>query len=357
MDLAKWTINNKLISTILIILTLGFGFLSYKNMARFEDPEFIIRTAQVFVLYSGASPLEVAKEVTEPLERAIQELQEVDTISSTSSTGLSEIKVEIKSEFSPTKSELQVIWTKLRNKINDTRPTLPPGTGTPQVYDDFGDVYGLSYLITAEGYSPDELHAYAKDLQSDILQVEGVAKVAMTGVQQEGIFVEIAREELASLGVSINNIYGILDEQNAVLSAGNTQIGDQRIFIDPTGEINSVDTIKNLLVSASGEGKTIYLKDIANVYRGFQSPATKLVRYNSKPAISLGVASVLGANVVKVFDRVDDKVKQTENLRPLGITVHEFYHQGKVVQDSVDNFVVNVLVALVIVMVTLLLFM
>jgi multidrug efflux pump subunit AcrB len=357
MDLAKWTINNKLISTILIILTLGFGFSSYKNMARFEDPEFIIRTAQVFVSYSGASPLEVAKEVTEPLERAIQELQEVDTISSTSSTGLSEIKVEIKSEFSPTKSELQVIWTKLRNKINDTRPTLPPGTGTPQVYDDFGDVYGLSYLITAEGYSPDELHAYAKNLQSDILQVEGVAKVAMTGVQQEGIFVEIAREELASLGVSINNIYGILDEQNAVLSAGNTKIGDQRIFIDPTGEINSVDTIKNLLVSASGEGKTIYLKDIANVYRGFQSPATKLVRYNSKPAISLGVASVLGANVVKVFDRVDDKVKQTENLRPLGITVHEFYHQGKVVQDSVDNFVVNVLVALVIVMVTLLLFM
>ena len=115
MDLAKWTINNKLISTILIILTLGFGFSSYKNMARFEDPEFIIRTAQVFVSYSGASPLEVAKEVTEPLERAIQELQEVDTISSTSSTGLSEIKVEIKSEFSPTKSELQVIWTKLRN--------------------------------------------------------------------------------------------------------------------------------------------------------------------------------------------------------------------------------------------------
>ncbi|WP_350609038.1 efflux RND transporter permease subunit, partial [Pseudoalteromonas sp. 41-MNA-CIBAN-0057] len=140
------------------------------------------------------------KEVTEPLERAIQELQEVDTISSTSSTGLSEIKVEIKSEFSPTKSELQVIWTKLRNKINDTRPTLPPGTGTPKVFDDYGDVYGLSYLITAEGYSPDELHAYAKTLQSDILQVDGVAKVAMTGVQQEGIFVEIAREELASLG-------------------------------------------------------------------------------------------------------------------------------------------------------------
>ena len=357
MDIAKLTIQNKLISVIIICLTIAFGFSSYQNMARFEDPEFIIRTAQIFVPYPGASPLEVAEEVTERLERALQELQEVDSISSTSSAGKSEIKVDIKSEFSKTKSELQIIWTKLRNKINDAKSSLPPGVGTPIVLDDFGDVYGLSYLLTAEGYSPDELHAYAKNLQSDILQVEGVAKVAMTGVQQEGIFVEIAREEVAALGVSINNIYSILDKQNTMVSAGNTQIGEQRVFIDLTGEIDSVDTIKNLLISATGDGKAIYLKDIANVYRGFQSPTTKLVRYNGKPAISLGVASVLGTNVVKVYDRVDAKVIEAESRRPIGIDVHEYYHQGEVVQASVDNFVVNVIVALIIVMVTLLIFM
>lgn len=357
MDLAKWTINNKLISIIIICLTLGFGFSSYQNMARFEDPEFIIRTAQVFVPYSGASPREVAEEVTEPLERALQELQEVDSISSTSTAGVSEIKVDIKSEFSATKSELQIVWTKLRNKINDARATLPPGAGTPKVFDDFGDVYGLSYLLTADGYSADELHAYAKQLQGDILQIEGVAKVAMTGVQQEGIFVEISRQELASLGVSIGNIYAILDKQNTVVSAGSTKVGNQRIVIDPTGEIDSVDAIENLLVSAKADGKTIYLKDIANVYRGFQSPANKLVRYNGKPAISLGVASVLGTNVVKVFDRVDAKVIEAESRRPIGIEVHEYYHQGEVVQASVDNFVVNVIVALAIVMATLLIFM
>ncbi|ASP48307.1 efflux RND transporter permease subunit [Cognaticolwellia beringensis] len=357
MDIAKLTIQNKLISVIIICLTIAFGFSSYQNMARFEDPEFIIRTAQIFVPYPGASPLEVAEEVTERLERALQELQEVDSISSTSSAGKSEIKVDIKSEFSKTKSELQIIWTKLRNKINDAKSSLPPGVGTPVVFDDFGDVYGLSYLLTAEGYSPDELHAYAKNLQGDILQVEGVAKVAMTGVQQEGIFVEIAREEVAALGVSINNIYSILDKQNTMVSAGNTQIGEQRVFIDLTGEIDSVDTIKNLLISASGDGKAIYLKDIANVYRGFQSPTTKLVRYNSKPAISLGVASVLGTNVVKVFERVDAKIIEAESRRPIGINIHEYYHQGEVVQASVDNFVVNVIVALIIVMVTLLIFM
>jgi len=357
MDFAKWTIQNRLISIIIICLTLGFGFFSYQNMARFEDPEFIIRTAQVFVPYSGASPREVAEEVTEPLERALQELQEVDSISSTSTAGVSEIKVDIKSEFSKTKSELQIVWTKLRNKINDAKASLPPGAGTPKVFDDFGDVYGLSYLLTGEGYSPDELKAYAKQLQSAILQVKGVAKVALTGVQQEGIFVEISRQELASLGVSISNIYAILDKQNTVVSAGDTKIGDQRIIIDPNGAIDSVAAIKNLLVSAKADGKAIYLKDIANVYRGFQSPASKLVRYNAKPAISLGVASVLGTNVVKVFERVDAKVAETQSQRPIGMNVHEYYHQGEVVQASVDNFVVNVIVALVIVMATLLIFM
>jgi len=357
MDLAAWTIKNKLISIIFIALTLGFGYSSYQNMARFEDPEFIIRTAQVFVPYSGANPREVAEEVTEPLERAIQELQEVDSISSTSTAGKSEIRVDIKSEFSTSKSELQIVWTKLRNKINDARASLPPGAGTPTVIDDFGDVYGLSYLLTGDGYSPDELHAYAKQLQSEILQVKGVAKVAMTGVQREGIFVEISRQELASIGVSIGNIYSILDKQNTVVSAGDTQIGDQRIIIAPNGAIDSVETIQNLLVSASADGKTVYLKDIANVYRGFQTPASKLIRYNGKPAISLGVASVLGTNVVKVFERVDAKIIEAESRRPIGIEVHEFYHQGEVVQASVDSFVVNVIVALFIVMATLLVFM
>lgn len=225
------------------------------------------------------------------------------------------------------------------------------------MFDDFGDVYGLNYLLTAEGYSADELHAYAKELQADILQVEGVAKVAMTGIQQEGIFVEISREQITTLGLSINNIYSILDKQNMMVSAGNIQIGDQRFVIDITGEINSVDTIKNLLVSATTDGKAIYLKDIAHVSRGLQTPASKLVRYNGQPAISLGVASVLGSNVVKVFEQVDAKVIEAESRRPAGIQLHEYYHQGKVVQAAVDNFVINVLVALVIVVATLLLFM
>lgn len=357
MNIAEYTIKNKVLSVIVILLTVFGGWSAYQDMARFEDPEFTIRIAQIFTQYPGASPLEVAEEVTEPLERAIQQMQEVDVIESVSSAGVSEIKVEIKYEFSPTKADLQIVWAKLRNKIKDAQNTLPPGAGTPMVYDDFGDVYGLYYFITGEGYTPAELRKYAKELQSELLQVEGVAKVSLAGELREAIFVEISRENAAALGVSINNIYNILTQQNAVVAAGDVTIGDQRIIIDPSGSIDSVDAIKNLLVSGSADGKVIYLKDIAYVWRGYQTPPDKLMRYNGQPAIALGVANVLGGNIVKIGQAVDEKIAEAESRRPLGVELHEYYHQGKTVDVSVQDFVINVIAALVIVIVTLLIFM
>ena len=169
MNLAEFTIRNKVLSVIVILLTVVGGWTAYQGMPRFEDPEFTIRQAQVIVQYPGASPVEVAEEVTEALERAIQQLQEVKTVTSVSSDGLAELTVEVKYEFSPTKADLQLIWTKLRNKVNDAAQYLPPGVGTPVVYDDFGDVYGIYYFLTGEGYGPSELRRYAKSLQSDIL--------------------------------------------------------------------------------------------------------------------------------------------------------------------------------------------
>src|SRR5699024_5427011 len=150
-------------------------------------------SAMVFTQYPGATPLEVALEVTEPLERALQQLQEVDDIKSTSVSGRSEITFNIKSEFSPSKADLQLIWTKLRNKVNDATPSLPPGASTPWVNDDYGDVYGLYFFLTGNGFTPAELRRYAKDLQSELLQVEGVAKVTYDGDLSEAIFVEISQ--------------------------------------------------------------------------------------------------------------------------------------------------------------------
>lgn len=357
MNFAEFSIRNQVFSVIVILLALLGGWTSYQHMPRLEDPDFTIRSALVITHYPGASPLEVAEEVSDPLEQALQQLQEVDVVKSVSSAGVSEITVDIKYAFSPTKSDLQMIWGKLRNKIEDAEAALPPGAHPPRVVDDYGDVFGLYYFITGDDYTPAELRRYARQLKSELLQVEGVAKVDLAGELKEAIFVEISRNNAAALGVSVQNIYSILSQQNRVLSAGDVKIGDLRVLIDPSGAIDSLEAIQNLQVAATADGKIIYLKDIAHVWRGYKTPPEKLYRYNGHMAIALGVSNVLGGNIVKVGEAVTAKIAAAESRRPLGIEVHEFYHQGKTVAASVDNFVVNVMAALAIVIVTLLIFM
>lgn len=357
MNIAEFSIKNQILSVIIILLSLAGGWQAYQNMARFEDPEFTIRTAVIFTQYPGGSPEQVAREVTEPLETALQQLQEVKEVRSKSSAGVSEINVDVKYEFSKNKEDLQVIWTKIRNKIKDAQRSLPSQASTPIVNDDFGDVYGLYYFITGPDYSPAELRTYAKSLQKELLQIKGVAKVALAGEQQEAIFVEISRDTAAVLGVSISKLYEILGAQNEVVAAGNVAIGDQRLIIDPSGGIDSIESIKNLLVSTSADGKITYLKDIAKVYRGYKTPTSQYIRYNQQEAIALGVSNVAGGNVVVMGEAVNAKLAESISRRPIGMEVHEYYHQGSIVEASVDNFVWNVIAALAIVIVTIFLFM
>ena len=357
MGIAEYSIQNRLMMFILILASLFGGYYAYENMGRFEDPEFTIRTAVVITQYPGASPEEVAREVTDPLETAIQQLQEVDEISSVSSAGLSRINVDIKYEFSPTKEDLQVLWTKLRNKVADAAGSLPPGAQTPFVNDDFGDVYGLYYMLTGEGYSLRELEDYAKRLRGELLAVDGVGKVTLSGEQQEAIYVEISRERAAAIGASVGQIYNDLAQQNAVVFAGDVQVGNRRLVIQPSGTVDSVAAIENLQVSTGTAGTIVYLRDIATVTRDYVTPSRLELRWNGKPAIALGVSNVLGANVVKMGEGINAKLIETLENRPLGMELHEYYHQGKTTEKAVSDFALNVVAALVIVLVTLLIFM
>lgn len=352
-----FAMKNRLITMIVILASLLGGWYAYENMARFEDPEFTIRTAVVITQYPGATPTEVANEITEPLETAIQQLQEVEEITSTSSAGLSRINVDIKYKFSPSKAALQGIWTKLRNKVNDAQSSLPPDTPASIVNDDFGDVYGIYYLITGEGYSYKEIENYAKQLRTDVLSVDGVAKVSLSGLQSEAIYVEISRERASSLGLSTNQVYQQLEQQNAVSSAGNVKAGNRRLIIQPSGSIDSVEEIESLVVSTDNEGTIVYLRDIANVSREYQTPIQSELRYDGMPAIGFGISNVTGANVVKMGNAIDAKLADVESQRPIGIELHEYYHQGKITDDAVINFAVNVIAALAIVLVTLFIFM
>lgn len=196
--------------------------------------------------YPSATPEEVANEVTDALETAIQQLQEVEEITSTSSAGLSRISVDIKYEFSRSKDDLQIVWTNLRNRIRDTQGALPSGAQESIVNDDFGDVYGLYYLLTSDGFTPKELYEYAKTVRTELLSVEGVAKAQLNGVEPEAIYVEISRERAAALGVSVDQIYNDLAQQNSVVPAG-----DVRLEFHLTGEIDSVEAIGGVIVSTA----------------------------------------------------------------------------------------------------------
>lgn len=357
MNFAEFSIKNRLLLFIVITLSLAGGWMAYDNMPRFEDPEFLIREARIITQYPGATPEEVAEEVTERLETALQEMQEVKEIRSISKDGLSIITVEVKFEFSPKRSDLQAVWTRMRNKVADTQSALPPGASVPVVNDDFGDVFGLYYLLTGPDYTPKELHEYAKDLRLELLSGDGVGKVNLLGVQQEVIYVEISRERASQLGVSVARVYQDLAQQNAVVSSGNVVNEDERLVITPSGSIDSIDSIRNTVVSTSADDTVVYLRDIATVTRGYADPSLQIIRYNGEDAIAIGVANVTGANVVAMGQSIDQIIQNNEDLRPIGMEIHEFYHQGKIVDVAVTDFALNVLIAFVIVVVTLFFFM
>ena len=359
---AEFAIKNRLISVIVILIALYSGWTAYQNMPRFEDPEFTIREAVVVTQYPGATPEEVIDEVTEPLESAIQQMQEVDEITSVSRFGVSRITVEIKYEFSPSKDDLQLIWTKLRNEVDDAVASLPPGAETPSVNDGFGDVFGLYYFVTGEGYTHRELHEYVKGLRADLLAVDDVAKVDINGVPSEAIYVEISRDRAASLGVSVDQVYNDLAKQNSVVSAGTVRVDDLRLTLQPTGDIGSVEAIENVIVSTSSSSgadssAVVYLRDIATVRRELQDPQRFILRHNGQPAMGIGISNVTGANVSKMGQGIDAAFAAEESRRPIGIEIHQYYHQGKLVEVAVQDFVVNDIMALIIVLVTLLIIM
>ncbi len=357
MNAAEFAIKNRLISFLVLMGSLIGGLLAYQNLPRFEDPEFTIRQAQIITQYPGATAEEVATEVTEALESALQQMQEVEEISSISSAGLSRITVEFKFKFSPTKSDLQGIFTKLRNRVSDAQSALPPNAMKTIVNDDFGDVFGLYLQLTGEGYTPKELHDYAKALRIELLSVDGVGKVVLNGIQSEAIYVEVSRERANALGVSVSQIFDDLSQQNSVVSAGTVDVGNQTLVITPSGRVDSVTAIEDLVVSTATSGTLVYLRDVATVSRKYQDPPQMVMRYNGQPSLGIGIANVLGGNVSKMGKAIDAKLAAGLERRPLGMEVHQYYHQGKVVDVAVFEFAKNVVAALVIVLVTLLIFM
>jgi len=254
MDIARFSIEKPVITWLVIILFLIGGLVSFSGLGRLEDPEFTIKDAMIFTAYPGASPLEVEEEVTDRIETAVQKLPQLKEIKSNSYPGMSEITVTIKDQFG--KQTLPQVWDELRRKVNDVQRELPPGVLPSIVNDDFGDVYGIYFAITGDGYTYREIKEVAKFLRKELFLVENVAKIAMEGNQQEQVFVEISHAKLSQLGISPSLIFDTLESQNLVSPSGKVRVGDEHVRIYPTGEFTSIESIGNLLINQARTEKT-----------------------------------------------------------------------------------------------------
>lgn len=357
MDLARFALEKRLISAVATVLILFAGYFAYTALPRFEDPEFVIRQAQIITPYPGASAEEVAEEVTEVVENALQQLQGIDEVRSVSSPGLSTVTVEFTIASTRGYPELDAKFAKMRAKISDAQSQLPPNALSSQVYDDFGDVYAQYYAITGEGFTLSDLNEYAKDLQRELVTVDGVSKVILNGVQEEVIYVEYAPARLTELGLAPAQIQQLLEGQNLVTPAGSIVAGSTRLAIRPESAVGSIDAIENLLITNPQTQTSFRLGDIAQISRGLKEPASSLLYRDGQPAVGLGISNQRGGNVVNMSNAVKERIAELESERPIGIDILPISDQGASVKTSVDDFVVNVMMALAIVVGTLLIFM
>ncbi len=356
MNLAEWSIKNSVITWVITFVLAVVGFLVFNNLSRLEDPEFTIKEAMVITPYQGASAAEVEEEVTDLIERASQELGQLFFVESHSYRDKSLVKVRIKDEYD--KEKLPQVWDELRRKVNDVQHQLPPGAGPSIVNDDFGDVFGIYYAITGEGYSQKEIYEFAKFLRRELLSVQDVKKITFFGEPQEVVYVEISREKMSALGISPADIFQTLGDKNIAVSSGYIKSGDNRFAINPTGEFKSEKEFANLLIRSSKQtNKQILLGDVATIIRGYEDPLKNILKFDGQPAIGLAISTIDGGNVVTMGAGLVNKLNQLKSQTPIGMQLNVVSMQSDAVITAIDGFLVSLMQAVVIVVLVLLFFM
>lgn len=352
MNIADLCIRNRVTTCVVTLALFVGGVVAYRTIGRLEDPEFTVKDAKIVTVYPGANARQVADEVTDRIEIAVQQLGELDYVTSTSYPERSVVSVTIKEKYG--KADLPQIWQRLRNKVGEAR--LPPGCSAPQVIDDFGDVWGVYYAISGDGYSYAELKEYAKVLRRELLLCDDVARVSFIGDQAEKVYIEIPLEKLAALGISPEQLSSILSDVNQPACAGAVRIGEKYIRIEPDGGAESVDGLGELMIvkSADETKPIVRLRDIATIRRGYADPPESILRRNGKPCIALGISTAEGGNVTVMGASVDRRLRELEAETPVGIEIAEISHQAKSVDVAVSGFMVNLLESVVIVVAVLL---
>lgn len=355
MDIARYSINNSVNIWLLVLVLLIGGIVGLQNIGRLEDPAFTIKQVQVVTLYPGASAQKVEREITDPLEIAIQQMPQLHRVESISKPGMSEITVEVKSNFDS--HVLPQIWDELRKRIRDAAKSLPTGSQAPTVYDDFGDVYGMYYALTAPDFSAHELRDFARIIRRELLVTEGVAKVQVSGVQQEQLVAYIHPYQISGLGISFPDLTALLAENLKPFSGGRIQVDGQKVRIVIENAADRIEELYNLTLVVPGTTRSITIRDIAELKFEPVDVQPIIVRYNGQNAITLAISALNDVNIVDVGNEVNDKVSSLLLALPAGITLAPIYDQASLVKESVEGFIANLVLSVSVVTITLCLFM
>lgn len=353
-NMARVCIEKPVIAWLIILSCLIGGIWGFSSVGRLEDPAFTIKEAIVFTPYPGATAEEVEREVTEPLEIAIQQMPQLREVNSKSMPGMSEIQVSIRDTYPG--DELPQIWDELRKRMRDAALTLPPGAGDPFVFDDFGDVYGILYAVSAPDYSDAEVREIARFLRRELLAARGVSKVETAGVPEERLYVEIPQENLARLGLPFDAVLEAVADENAVVRAGETPAGGRLLRVSVPQRVDGVAALEDVLIT-EGAGGLVRLSDIATVRRAPEERAQFYAYHDGQRVFTIGVSALPDANVVDVGRNVEAVLAAIASDLPVGVELNPIYEQHVVVDEAMNGFLINLALAASIVIGVLCLFM
>lgn len=349
MNIPKYSLENqKIIYFFLAVMLIG-GIYSFFKLPKKEDSPFVIKQAVLVTQYPGATPQEVEKLVTEPIEREIQAMSDVFQIKSESYFGMSKISIELQPTLSP--DYMPVKWDELRRKVANIQPRLPFGASSISVSDDFGDVFGIYYALTAdEGYTYDDLRNWAQKIKTELSPVPGVQKVYLFGEQTQVVNVKISIPKLANLGIDPNAIQQVMQTQNLLVNTGDINTGNYQLRLRAEGTYKDIQDIRDQLI-VTKSGVEVRLGDIATVERGYMDPPSNLMRVDGKRAIGIGVATGSKDDVVAVGNAVADHLAEMEQLFPVGMDLKTIYPENKIADEANNGFILNLIESLLIVIV------
>ncbi len=355
MNIAKYSLDNpKVIYFFLVVMLIG-GILSFGSLGKKEDSPFVIKTAVLVTQYPGASPKEVEELITEPIEREIQSMRRVYKIKSDSYYGMSKISIELDPATPP--DEMPQMWDELRRKVLNVQSQLPQGASVIKVSDDFGDVFGIYFALTADdGCSYHDLREWGQKLKTDLVTIEGVQKVALFGEQTEVVNIFISMSKLANSGINLNSVMQTIKSQNSLINTGEKKAGSIQLKVLAEGTYKNLTDIRNQLISTES-GQQIRFGDIAVVEKGYLEPPSTLIRVNGKKAIGIGVSTAPDYDVVKAGESVRMRLAQIEQQIPVGIEMVTLYPEDRIAREANNGFILNLIESVVIVIFIILIVM